>query len=102
MSNDTIDQHKNKQKVIPTPILDYDLYRADLTDLELTAEQENELLAILWDIMRMMCDLNLDMDAVQMIIPPSLYSTFNDKTDDESDAAEKKINSSADTENDKR
>ena len=102
MSNDTIDQHNNKQKVIPTPILDYDLYRADLTDLELTAEQENELLAILWDIMRTMCDLNLDMDAVQMIIPPSLYSTFNDKTDAESDEPENKINCSADTENDKR
>ena len=41
-----------------------------MTDLKLTPAQENELLTILWDIMRMMVDLNLDMDAVQMVMPP--------------------------------
>lgn len=101
MSNDTIEQHKNKQEVIPAPILDYDLYRANLTDLELTTEQENELLAILWDIMRMMVDLNLDMDAVQMVMPPSLCKAFNEKTDEEDDEAEQKCNRSTGTQNER-
>lgn len=102
MNNDTIEQNENKREAIAVPVLDYDIYRGDLTDLKLTAEQENELLTILWDIMRMMVDLNLDMDAVQMVMPPSLCKAFNEKTDGEDDEAEQKDNRSADTQNGKR
>lgn len=88
MHDETIEQRKNKQELIPTPILDYDAYRADWADLELTAEQENELLSILWNIMRTMCDLSLEMDAVQMIMPTLLHSAFSGETDDKSGKVE--------------
>ncbi|SEP76956.1 hypothetical protein [Nitrosomonas ureae] len=78
MSNNTTERNENKQEVIPVPVLDCDAFREDLADCDLTTEQENEYLAILWDIMRMMVDLNLDMDAVHMLIPPSLCKAFNE------------------------
>lgn len=99
--NDTTEQSENKREVLPVPVLDYDIYRGDLTDLKLTAAQENELLTILWDIMRMMVDLNLDMDAMQMVMPPSLCKAFNEKTDGEGDEAEQKDNRNADTQNER-
>jgi len=77
MSNSTIEQKENKQEAIPAPILDCDAFRGDLADCDLTTGEENEYLAILWDIMRMMVDLNLDMDAVHMLMPPSLCKAFN-------------------------
>ena len=88
MNEETATQGKNKQEVIPVPTLDCDAYRADLVDFDLTAEQENELLAILWDIMRTMCDLNLDMDAVQMIVPTFLYAALNEEKDESAKAAQ--------------
>jgi hypothetical protein len=88
MNEETATQGKNKQEVIPVPTLDCDAYRADLVDFDLTAEQENELLAILWDIMRTMCDLNLDMDAVQMIMPTFLYAALNEEKDGSANAAQ--------------
>jgi hypothetical protein len=65
-----------------------------LVDFDLTAEQENELLSILWDIMRTMCDLNLDMDAVQMIMPTFLYAALNEEKD-ESEKAKQPFNERA-------
>jgi hypothetical protein len=88
MNEETTAESKNKQEVIPVPTLDCDAYRADLTEFELTTEQENELLAILWDIMRTMCDLNLDMDAVQMIMPTFLYAALNEEKDESAKAAQ--------------
>lgn len=85
MSNETTEQQEIEQEAISAPKLDYDLYRGDLRDLDLTTEQENELLTILWEIMKTMVDLNLDMDAVQMVIPPSLYGIFNDETERSTD-----------------
>ncbi len=95
MNDETVTQRKNEQEVISTPTLDHDAYRADLADFELTSEQENELLSILWDIMRTMCDLNLDMDAVQMIMPTFLYAALNDEKD-ETEKAAQPFNRSAD------
>lgn len=85
MSNETTKQQEDKPEAIPVPTLDYDAYRGDLRDLELTAEQENELLTILFDIMKTMVDLSLDMDAVQMVMPPSLYGIFNGETGNQPD-----------------
>lgn len=85
MSNETTEQQETERETISAPKLDYDLYRGDLRDLDLTTEQENELLTILWDIMKTMVDLNLDMDAVQMVIPPSLYGIFNNETERSTD-----------------
>ncbi|PXX07103.1 hypothetical protein C8R27_1563 [Nitrosomonas ureae] len=79
MSNNTTERNENKQEVIPGPVLDCDAFREDLADCDLTTQEENEYLAILWDIMRMMVDLNLDMDAVHMLMPPSLCKAFNDE-----------------------
>lgn len=85
MSNNTTEHNENK--VIPVPVLDCDAFRGDLADCDLTIQEENEYLAILWDIMRMMVDLNLDMDAVHMLMPPSLCKAFND-----GDEAEQQFN----------
>jgi len=38
MNNDTTEQSENKREVLPVPVLDYDIYRGDLTDLKLIAE----------------------------------------------------------------
>ncbi len=59
--------------------MDCDAFREDLVDCDLTTQEENEYLAILWDIMRMWVDLNLDMDAIYMIMPPTLCKAFNDE-----------------------
>ena len=64
--------------------------------MELTPEQEKELLLILWDMMRTLCDLNLEMDAVQMIIPPSLYKAFNDETDENLNEAQQQLDQNTD------
>lgn len=98
MSNNTIEQNENKQEVIPVPVLDCDAFRGDLADCNLTTEEENEYLVILWDIMRMSVDLSLDMDAVHMLMPPSLCKTFNDeKTDDDGNGSEQRLNHSIHT-----
>jgi hypothetical protein len=101
MNEETATEGKNKQGVIPVPTLDCDAYREDLTEFELTTEQENELLAILWDIMRTMCDLNLDMDAVQMIMPTFLYAALNEEKEESVKAAQP-FNQSADAGNNGR
>lgn len=99
MNNNATKEIENKREAIPVPALDYDIYRGDLTDLKLTAEQENELLTILWDIMRMMIDLNLDMDALQIMMPPSLCKAFNE--DGKDDEAEQKGNRGTGTQNER-
>jgi len=77
----TENSHSKKQ-AIPAPTLDYDSYRSDLAELELTKEQEDELLLILWNIMCTMCDLSLDMDSVHMIIPAILNSALEEEKND--------------------
>lgn len=79
MSDNTTERNENKQEAIPVPVLDCDTYREDLAECNFSVEEENEYLATVWDIMRMMVDLNLDMDAVQMLMPPSLCKAFNDE-----------------------
>jgi hypothetical protein len=101
MNEETVTEGKNKQEVIPVPTLDCDAYREDLVDFDLTAEQENELLSILWDIMRTMCDLNLDMDAVQMIMPTFLYAALNEEKNESAKTAQS-FNDSAGASNGER
>lgn len=88
MHNEIIEDTKSENshsenQAIPAPTLDYDAYRADLAELELTKEQEDELLLILWNIMCTMCDLSLDMDSVHMIIPAILNSALEKEPNDE-------------------
>ncbi len=89
MHDEMIENSKTKcesdKQTIPVPTLDYETYRTDLAALELTKEQEDELLLILWDIMRTMCDLSLDMDSVHMIVPSILQSAFEHGTNDDTD-----------------
>ncbi|GJL72934.1 MAG: hypothetical protein NMNS01_21330 [Nitrosomonas sp.] len=101
MNDDTIERDKNKQTVISAPVLDYDAYRVDWADLELTAEQEHELLSILWEIMSTMCDLSLEMDAVQMIMPSILCRALDDKTAGKPGETEK-VNQRTDTQNNRK
>lgn len=101
MSNNTTEQNENKQEVIPVPVLDCVAFRGDLADCGLMTEEENEYLAILWDIMRMMVDLNLEADAVYMLMPPSLCKAFNDD-DVEAEQQPNKLIQTTDEENGKR
>lgn len=51
------------------PKLDYETYRADLAEFELTTQQENELLEVLWQIARTLVDIGFGLDPVQQVIP---------------------------------
>lgn len=86
MQKETIDDNEttggnDKKQAIPVPILDYEAYRTDWAELELSSEHENELLLILWDIMRTMCDLSLNMDSMSMVTDTILRSAFKNETD---------------------
>ncbi|PCJ99556.1 MAG: hypothetical protein COA45_05860 [Zetaproteobacteria bacterium] len=69
---------KTTETPIPPPELDVEAYRDELASLGMTAEQEDKLLATLWDIMRTMVDIGYGMDAVQMVVPSLLTQDFGD------------------------
>ena len=62
---------------VPPLQLDPDDYREDLAEFDLTAQQENELLEVLWNIMASFVAMGYGLDSVQ------LFSTG--KTDDQGD-----------------
>lgn len=101
MNDKTIENNKDQQ-TIPVPTLDYDEYRADWAEYELTTEQENELLATLWNIMCTMCDIGWGMDAVQMIMPTLLHSAVDNETDGETNTAAHPLIKTTDTQSNKR
>ena len=67
MSETTGQRLTNSGEGIGPPLaLDPDEYREHLEDFDLTAEQENELLAVLWNIMRTFVDIGFGLDSVQV------------------------------------
>ena len=55
----------------PAPLkLDPDKYRAHLEEFDLSEEQESELLAVLWDIMRSFVEIGFGLDSVQLFSTP--------------------------------
>lgn len=58
--------------------LDADLYRDDLSTLDLTDAQKDELLETLWNIMITMVDIGWGVDSVQVLMP----SLFNELAPD--------------------
>lgn len=50
------------------PVLDVDEYRADLAELQLTPEQERELLECMWEIVKMIVDSQLGLDATSNVL----------------------------------
>ena len=46
--------------------LDPDEYREDLDDFDLTRDQQDEMLAVLWNIMRTFVEIGFGLDSVQM------------------------------------
>lgn len=58
--------------------LDTDKYRADLQEFELTAQQENELLQVLWDIMVTMVDIGFGDHSIQRVVHSLMKSTSPD------------------------
>ncbi len=65
-------------QAFPALVLDPDEYREDLAAFNLTREQENELLAVLWNIMCTMVDIGFGEDSVQMILPAILKNASAD------------------------
>jgi len=49
--------------------LEPDQYRADLEEFNMTQEQENELLQVLWNMMSTMVEIGWGVDTVQIILP---------------------------------
>ena len=61
-----------------TPAFDPDEYREYVEELDLTEEQENELLGIIWSIMAAFVDLGFGVDSIQFL-PDEVKSSFNEK-----------------------
>ena len=58
---------KEEQTAIaPPPVLDPDRYREHLKEFELTKDQQDELLAALWHIMRTFVDIGFGLESVQL------------------------------------
>ncbi len=97
-----LDQHSNattppicndgEQQLIAQ--LDMDDYRDDLKNLDLTPEQEAELLTRLWEMMKSFVELGFGVDSMHLILPEIFNSTsqtpetmltnkHNEKGDDE-------------------
>ena len=57
---------------LPAPVLDPDKHRHHLAGYGLSPEQEQEVLATLWEIMRTMVDIGLGFDVVSQAIPALL------------------------------
>lgn len=49
--------------------LDHEAFREDIAELELTDEQERELLQTLWNIMCVFVDIGWGVDTVQLLFP---------------------------------
>lgn len=48
---------------------DFDTYRSDIAALNLTENQENELLQTLWEIMRMFVEMGHGVHSINSILP---------------------------------
>lgn len=46
-----------------------DIYREDIASLNLTREQEDELLQTLWEIMRTMVEIGWGVDTINSLLP---------------------------------
>lgn len=57
---------------LPALELDTAKYRAELAPLEMTDAQANELLAILWSIMRSFVELGFEGDVCAALFPPEV------------------------------
>ncbi len=58
--------------------LDPDKYRRYLDDFELSEEQQNELLAVLWNICRTFVEIGFGVDSVQTIFSGIVEKTLQD------------------------
>jgi len=58
-----------KDKGYDAPQLDLEKYRDDISEYYPTLEQQDEVLRILWDIMKTFVDIGWGVDGVQMVLP---------------------------------
>jgi hypothetical protein len=72
---------KSGDKFITPLTLDPNKYRSYLEEFDLTEEQENELLAILWRILSTMVDIGFGLDSVQMLFPAMIENAGVDLAD---------------------
>ncbi|SEB79501.1 hypothetical protein SAMN05216452_3204 [Nitratireductor aquibiodomus] len=69
---------------LPVPgelALDADKYRQELIELDLTDDQANELLAILWDIMRRFVELGMSTEICGSIFEAVIESSVSGSAD---------------------
>lgn len=59
----------NKTQLMGVPPFDAARYRAHVADLDITEEQQAELLATLWWIMAAFVDLGFPVDSVSRLLP---------------------------------
>ncbi|WP_348675398.1 hypothetical protein [uncultured Abyssibacter sp.] len=68
MSPDDPDTLRAPERAIyEPPTLDPEQYRASLAEFKMTKEQQDELLAVLWNIMRTFVELGWGLDSVNSI-----------------------------------
>lgn len=65
----TVDNAFKADENLPALILDPDDYRQDLAVLNMTEQQENELLEVLWNIMKTLVEIGWGVNSVQYLLP---------------------------------
>jgi hypothetical protein len=76
---------ENNALFSPPPAFNPDDYRDELKDLDLTDEQAQELLSVLWNIMAAMVDMGWGLDATQLVLGQIFCDqSFSDKQDEDS------------------
>ncbi len=76
--NEELNQVMTKGEVIAPLDFDPDEYREDIAELGLTKEQENEVLAALYYIMKTFVEIGWGVDTLQMFFPELLENNSQD------------------------
>ena len=63
------------------PDFDFEDYRDELKDFDLTDEQAEEILHTLWNMMSAMVDLGWGVDTVQIVLPELFVKACNSESD---------------------
>ncbi len=73
---ETSEQADNR--ALPKLTLEPDRYREHLSAFELSTQQQNEMMQILWNIMSTMVDIGWGVDTVQLFLPELFEKTGPD------------------------
>ncbi len=76
------DTENQDDQAFPTLALDPEKYRHGLGRIEITDEQAEELLQVLWNIMHAMVNMGWGLDTIQMFLPLGAENTGQDSGKD--------------------